>query len=426
MTDLLILTTLDVEGRRNNREHHAIAHLKSRFDRITVVFRQRGKMDKPAGRYLVSGQSYRVQDGVRYVAVDPALNPPEGRVRGITGSDRPGGFGLRRCLAQAIDLLGILRDRLTIRALAAAAADEVDAGANTTVCVAFGPWAATAAHRLRTAGRIAKFVYVDRDYEPGFVISFMRRNWAEMNEMRAAAAADLTFSIGHRLAARFADVPGAKVVVSPTGVDSATFRARQRNEPRPDLIFVGRLAPWSGIEEMLDAFDFLSDLDPSLTVLGPVEPGYRAYLEDRIAASDLGGAVTLMGDQPRDVVARALEAASIGSASFRPTPLRIHAAPLKLLEYMAAGLPVIAVEGSETGDMTLRLGVGLVCKTDGPSLAATIRTLLAAPADYRAMSTAGPVAAQDFEWSRIMAREYDHLSQLYGLGPAPSARRRRI
>ena len=416
MSHLLLITTLDVEGRRNNREHHVIRHFKSRYDHVTVVYRKRGQVGQGLLALLRTTTECHSSEGINYVAVSPPLNPPEGVVRNMTGAGS-GRFGLlRRPLAAIIDRIGILRDYLTIRALARAATTGLKTGppADVSACEAFGPWAAAAAARLRSAGKIKHYVYVDRDYEPGFMTSRSRRNWAMRAENRAAAQADLTLSIGHRLAARFSDVTQAKVRISPTGVDLERFNQTPRTAPRPDLVFVGQVADWSGIEEALEALVLLRDDLPKrhLTILGPSDDGYRGHIMAMIRRLNLQDVVDWRGDCPRDQVAAALSQAAIGLASFRAQPLRIHAAPLKVLEYMASGLPVIAVAGSEAGDLITRHACGLQCATEAGKIAASVRQMIADPAAYRAMSVQAIKAAQTYDWGGILEQEHQWLTEL--------------
>ena len=406
MAQLLIITTLDVLGRRNNREHHVIANLAPKFDRVAVVFRRRGRTGKTLRDLLTEEVEVIPKGAITYHAVDPKLNPAEGAVREFA-QRREGWAG--QALAAALDSAGILRDWLTVRALTRAAQDAADRDMP-VVCEAFGPWAAAAAIALQRDGRVERTVYVDRDYEPGFMKSPLRRTWAAHAEARAASRADLTLSIGRRLAARFAGLPGAEVRISPTGVDCERFTPQRRQHPAPHLVFTGQVAAWSGIEEVLAAMEELLPQVPNLrlTIMGPCEEAYRRHLAPQIAA--LARHVDWRGDLPRDQVAAALDAASIGLATFRPHPLRIHATPLMLMEYLASGLPVIALEGSEAGDIVTASGAGLTCQTTGPAIAATIRRMLSVPVAYARMSEAGPPLATEHDWVKVLDREYAHVT----------------
>lgn len=415
MSRLLLITTLDVRARSNNREHHVIARLGPRFEGVTVVYRRRGRTGAGVRAWL-AGRTERIDEcDVRYVGVDPPLNPPEGTARHLamrTGRRWP---GLVRAAGAAFDTVAILRDALTIRALHDAATEAVS-GVDVGACEAFGPWAAAAAIRLRRNGTIRHFAYVDRDFEPGFMTSGLRRRWAVRAEAGAAAAADLTLSIGGRLAGRARLVRGASVALSPTGVDAARFHARVRESPGDRLVFVGRVTGWSGLEEVLGAMALLAGggAAPHLRILGPVDPGYDAVLRREIIRLGLSERVDWRGDVPWAEIPAALDRADIGLATFRPNELRRYAAPLKVLEYMASGLPVIAVDGSEAADLVQATGTGLACGTNAPDIAAAITAMRAAPDAYRAMSRAGPAAARARDWCRVLDLEAALLAALDG------------
>ena len=412
MKDALILTTLDVAGRQNNREHHAIAALAERAGTLTVVYRMRGRAGQGPGALIANEVREHVEDGVRYIGVSPPLNPPEGRARALAGGnlDRPA--LPRRALGTALDTAGILRDLFSMRSLEQAARYAL--GDKTSVlCEAFGPWAVLAAAGLRRSNRIGRLVYIDRDYEPGFMAAAPRRHWAEHAERRAARTADLTLSIGTRLAGRFAGVPGAQVMLSPTGVDTARFAPRIRKSPEPHLIYVGQVAPWSGLSEVLAALPDIVPHHPrlKLTILGPSEPGFERWFRQQIADSGQSSRVDWPGERSRDEVAAALNRAGIGLATFRPTPLRAYAAPLKVLEYMASGLPVLSTAGTEAGDLVDRTGTGAATSCDPQAIARAAIALLNNATTYAEMSGAGTAAARLHDWSLVMSWEWQMITE---------------
>ncbi|MEI4485369.1 glycosyltransferase family 4 protein [Frigidibacter sp. MR17.14] len=414
MRQALILTTLDIASRQNNREHHAIAALASRVERLVVVYRRRGL----EGGSALAGAPPRIETraGVTYVGVTPPLTPREGLARDLTAVRRRGAAAL----ALGLDGLGVLRDIATILALRRAAARALAPRLGPALCEAFGPWAVTAALPLRRAGRIGRLVYVDRDYEPGFMATAPRRLWAARIERHAAARADLTLSIGARLAARFADVPGARVALSPTGVDAARFRPRLRALPEPHLLHLGQLAPWSGIEDLLAALPRIAPPPAGLrlTLIGPAEPGYAARLRGLItAAATPHLRIDWPGEIARDEVPGVLDRAGIGFAVFRPVPLRCHAAPLKVLEYFAAGLPVLALEGSEAGDLVAATGTGRLAPCTPEGIAAAVQALLADAGGYAAASARGPEVARGHDWARVMAAEWERIGAPLGAEP---------
>jgi len=414
MTDLLVITTLDVIGRQNNREHHVIKYYKPAFDKVTVVYRTRRGADSVSSDFFSSQTTVFEKDGTTYFSVDPPLNPSDGAVRKFVNSAGKPSLA-RRSIAYLLDTIAIMRDALSVRALTKSA--RKNASGSNTVCLAFGPWASMSADALRRAGIIEKYVYVDRDFEPGFMASHPRRLWAKWAEFRAARRADLTLSIGDRLAWRFSHLKNANVVVSPTGVDATMFTATQPNAPVPQLIFVGEVAPWSGIAEALDAMRILKVKFPNfqLHVFGPALTAFEKALKTKAAEMQLEDTVFWYGNRPRQEVAYFLAQGGIGLAVFRPHPLRIHAAPLKILEYMASGLPVLALEGSQAGDFVAQTQTGLICQNNANSIAAAVTKLLDDHREFVNMSKRGPQIAAEFEWSTVLAQELDLVGTLYGL-----------
>ncbi|MEX0284549.1 MAG: glycosyltransferase [Paracoccaceae bacterium] len=404
---MLLITTLDVAGRQNNREHHLIEHYAPKAEAFHLIYRRRRPPDAGLGAMLTASRDSVTYQGLPAVAVTPRLSPPDGLVRDTAAGVR-GASAAKRALGTVMDGVGSLRDRLTIQALRTAARDVAQPD---MLALALGPWAALAVLPLRRAGQLGPVVYVDRDYEPGFTASALRRHGAIRAERMAAGQADLTLCIGNRLMDRLKDVAGAKLALSPTGVDHARFVRLSPSGSHPRrLIHVGEVAPWAGLEEAVGA---LAELDAvELWAIGPVSDAYRAHLEELARQRGVADRVQIMGKRPREYVIDELGKGGIGFAVFRPHPLRQYAAPLKVLEYMAAGLPVLAAEGSEAGDMVSRTGTGLALACSAQEICTATTRLLNDPAQFCAAAQAGPAVAADHDWTVILAREEQMLRGL--------------
>jgi glycosyltransferase involved in cell wall biosynthesis len=169
-------------------------------------------------------------------------------------------------------------------------------------------------------------------------------------ERRLCTGADVTLAVTGTLRGilESSGVPGNKIVVMPNGVrrdflssaataDGAGLRQRWGVPPAALLVgFVGWFRPWHGLERLLQAAATPawrnSNLHLALAGDGPARP----LLED--AARALGPRVVLCGTVPREAIPAALAAFDI---AIQPavTP---YACPMKIVEYMAAGRPIIA------------------------------------------------------------------------------------
>lgn len=172
------------------------------------------------------------------------------------------------------------------------------------------------------------------------------RRWRE----RQVAAADLIVTPS---AAVLPDwTPPERVLEIEWGADTRRFRpdaggtSPWTREPGSVVaVFAGAFRPWHGAVTFVEAVRLLrargiAHLHAVLIGDGPERP---AAME---AARGLSG-VTFTGALPHDAMPAALAAADIGVAPFdvaRHAPLRLafYWSPLKIFEYMASGLPVVA------------------------------------------------------------------------------------
>jgi starch synthase len=143
-------------------------------------------------------------------------------------------------------------------------------------------------------------------------------------------------------------------------------------------VFTGRVRPWHGIETVAVAWRLLGNAAPALVVAG--EPG-----EARAALEEVGAA--LLGPIPHCQVPAVLAEADIGLAPYaRDAP--DYFSPLKLYEYMAAGLAVVAGELPATRELAREGHALIVPRGDPEALAAAVAGLAVDPGRRERMGRA--------------------------------------
>lgn len=138
-----------------------------------------------------------------------------------------------------------------------------------------------------------------------------------------------------------------RVLVAPNGVDGAAFAAAAPAE-RPaslagktTLVFAGSLRVWHGVPFLLEALaaGVAAGRDLGLWVVG--EGPLSAAVEE--AARRLPGRIVVEGPVPHARVASILKAADVAVAPY-PAEGPAYFSPLKIVEALAAGCPVLAAD----------------------------------------------------------------------------------
>lgn len=153
-------------------------------------------------------------------------------------------------------------------------------------------------------------------------------------------------------------VAPSAILVLPNGVDVDRFAPSPgtRAELRatlgwPDAFvvgFVGSLRPWHDVDGLLRAAAqlTLSGADVRVLVVGD-GPG-RAALGSTAEALGIGERVAFTGAVPHPDVARYLAAMDVAIAPYTAHE-DLYFSPLKVFEYMASGLPVVAADAGDMG-----------------------------------------------------------------------------
>jgi glycosyltransferase involved in cell wall biosynthesis len=148
--------------------------------------------------------------------------------------------------------------------------------------------------------------------------------------------------------ARFPEARG-KAFVAANGVDLERFDvSRQPPGDRMTFCFVGTLRPWHGVENLARAFLRLWRERPQLRLRvvgdGPAAASLQAVVSENPESI---GAIECVGAVPPERIPSLLADCQVGVAPYPPLD-GFYFSPLKIAEYMAAGLPVVA---SRQGDI---------------------------------------------------------------------------
>ncbi len=199
--------------------------------------------------------------------------------------------------------------------------------------------------------------------------------------------------------------PADRVRVIPNGVDAERFAVPARAVPAgpPRILYLGTLAPWQGIALLLHAVRLVVDERPAcLDVVGTGRHEWRKEYERLIRKLDLGEHVSLLPAVPPEEVPALLAESDVCTAPLAITERNViqGCCPLKVLEYMAAGRPIVASRLPALCEVLTHEETALLVKPDKPRrLADALLRLLSDPdLAGRLGAAAAQVARDRYSW----------------------------
>lgn len=414
MSRLLIITFLDYKQEPNGRIHHVVQHMRRRFDQVTVIH---GTLVEP-GRSLLRTLlrclriDWSVQRARNFsdVRVWPLCNYSENLGRELVAG-RGGGdaacWSSRSLGIEFVGVCGAIADFARMLSFLLAALWR--GGWGYDVAVVQCPHSGFVGWILYSLGCVQRLVYDDIDYAPGWNRSKLRGRLCRFLEHFVMARADRVVTCGRLLKQLRETDLGREVAWIPNGVDVEAFAAaRQRAPHPPTLIYMGRLVGWSGAEVAVEALRQIRREIPEarLCLVGRTEPAYGAHLRSLIQSHDLQEAVSLPGETTYHGLVQYLSQADVGLAVFPPDPMKRYAFPLKVVEYFAAGLPVIGTEGTETALLLEETGAGTVVQYAPEALAQASIRLLRDRGAWTAIARRAEAASERFHWRNLMDELY--------------------
>lgn len=206
-------------------------------------------------------------------------------------------------------------------------------------------------------------------------------------------------------------VPAAKTVLAPNGVNIERITPRRPGRQHSGhlrVAFVGTLKPWHGVPDLLHAVAIANTQaeDPDRWTVRIIGDGPERNNLEQLAAA-LGVETEFTGAVPPGDVPGLLHVCDAAMAPYPPEDAgrEDYFSPLKIYEYMAAAMPIIATSVGQIPSILEHGRTGLLVPgADTAGLASALTRLAAEPVLRASLGRQARAEAEKrFSWNRVLS-----------------------
>ncbi|MFX0210074.1 MAG: glycosyltransferase family 4 protein [Candidatus Hodarchaeota archaeon] len=422
MKKLLIVTMLDYGYYSNNRVHHIVEQFKSRFEKVIILYKKVyipkiSSFGDQLKAFLIFRTSFAEMENITTIEMNPLFNHIDGfgiNILGIRNPHTEVRSTILNSAKKALSNLGVISDLFFL--LSSLFAFILRVRLKIDVFIGQGPWEAAVGYMLKKIGKLKVLVYDDFDYAPGYQHAKYRKLIVTSLENYVMKRSDIVISVSKLLGELREKQTGKKIEIIPNGVNYELFRRAQYKKPHPPtLIYMGYVSDWSGVELIVEALPTIKGNVPNLRfiVIGHCSPNYLASIKSMVGKLKLGESFAYLGNKRYVELVDYLKQADIGMALFKPIELRKYAFPLKVIEYMASGLPVIATRGTQAGITVEAHQCGEAIGFSADEFSTCVCSMLTDREKYRRYSENSKKNSFNYDWEKLMRREYELIEAYY-------------
>jgi glycosyltransferase involved in cell wall biosynthesis len=285
------------------------------------------------------------------------------------------------------------------------------------LCIIAHPRMAFIGMRLKQLGRVDVLLYDDWDHYPSHRPGgFFWRSIMRFREYQCLRRADGVASVSRGLLELRRKQGAKRSIFVPNGVDYALFsQAQIRASHPPTLIYMGSFDEAWGADLPIKALSIIKKVLPDIRYIllgeGPDENKLRMLVSDL----GLGNCVDFCGWKEYSSLPLYLAKADLGVATYRDYEFVRLSRPLKIIEYMAAGLPVIGTRiGGEVQATIEGAGAGETIEFSPEAFASVSLDILLNRQKYQRYSENAVAYAREMDWERILDRELAFIEEVRG------------
>jgi len=243
-----------------------------------------------------------------------------------------------------------------------------------------------------------------RKKDLGSVVAGLYSRYISHIEKKWTRSADLIISTEENIQKRFSEYfPDKPVEIIYNYTDLDIPKQNIEKEKKYDLVYSGGITEFRGAWKILEALKIAAEKMPGIHLLfvGTWFPqGLKGAMSDFLKVNDLEKNCTLLDAVPYQQMTDLYYQSRIGLGIFLPIETHRIILQIKIFEYMAFGLPLIASNFGHINHYVLKHNCGLtVDPTDSGQIAKAILELLQNKKLYNQFSENGNKAAEEnYRW----------------------------
>ena len=191
-----------------------------------------------------------------------------------------------------------------------------------------------------------------------------------------------------------------KISIVPNGVDLSMFNITKKKNPKK-VVFAGAMYYHRGLDVLLETIPLVIEKIPDAKFVLLGSGTEMDKLKEIVSKNKLDNSVEFKGWIEREKIPENIADASIGIGPLRLTEVTSRALPIKVLEYMAVSLPVIAQKGTLPNDVLENEKNGFFIENH-IELAEKIILLLSEPKKVQNMGAHSLKLVQKFSWDQVV------------------------
>ena len=211
------------------------------------------------------------------------------------------------------------------------------------------------------------------------------------------------------LVEKYYNIKKEKISIVPNGVELKQFESKLKRKRQ--IIFSGVMYEHRGLDILMKAVPIIikkiSDIQIVLVGNGPELENIKKIVKDTNIESN----ITFLGWVEHEKIPKILKESIIGIGPLRSSDVTKNALPIKILEYMAASLPIVAKNGTIPSDILIdgENGFSIQNSTD---LAEKIIKLLENKKMLEKFGENSKKMVEKFDWKNISQMIIDDYSKL--------------